>query len=285
LISSLNTLGIGGRQGNRILGLVLAILVWRMLSGGAEGIGRIAEKLVPLAAGGYILICILILILRARYLSGAIAAIIVGAFRPEAVTGGILGSVVCSLRVGCARGVFTNEAGMGTASIAHAAAEGVEPAQQGMMGIVEVFLDTIVICTLTGLVILCSGVEIPYGLDVGGMLTTRAFSCVLGTWTEGFLAAAIGCFAVATVLGWGLYGLRCVRYLLGPGGERKFLWLQCGAVLLGAVMNTGVVWTLAEIMNGLMAIPNLIALALLSREVVHLTPGTKKHSGEQCSPE
>ena len=136
-----------GERGTLFLGIIAAFLVGGMLSGGAKRIGSAAERLVPLAAGGYILLCVLALILRFDRIGDAFLMIFRGAFSPGAVTGGALGSAFCALRVGCARGVFTNEAGMGTASIAHASAEVEHPAQQGMMGIMEVFLDTIVICT------------------------------------------------------------------------------------------------------------------------------------------
>lgn len=260
-----------GRGTMLLLGTALALLVGAMLSGGARRIGAAAEKLVPLAAGGYILLCVLVLIVRHDRIGEAFQKIFLGAFQPRAVTGGALGSAFAALRVGCARGVFTNEAGMGTASIAHASAEVSHPAEQGMMGIMEVFLDTIVICTLTALVILCSGVEIPYGTDAGGSLTTRTFSDLCGDWVQFFLGAALCCFAFATVLGWGLYGLRCAAFLLGTGAEKWFVVLQMGAALLGAVLDTGIIWKLAETVNGLMAIPNLLALTALSGEVRKLT--------------
>ena len=269
MLSSIGTIT-GGRE-KLLAGLVIALLVGALLSGGAKRIGAAAESLVPLAAGGYILLCLTVLILRFDRIGAAFSMIFQGAFDPKAVTGGALGSAFCALRVGCARGVFTNEAGMGTASIAHASAEVAHPAEQGMMGIVEVFLDTIVICTLTALVILCSGVEVAYGADAGGSLTTQAFCAVCGDWAGGFLGAALCCFAFATVLGWGLYGLRCVSFLLGPGKERWFVILQMGASLLGAVLETGVIWILAETVNGLMAVPNLIALAALAGKAAALT--------------
>lgn len=277
VIEAAQQVGIGAFPGgNLILGLMLSVLVWLLLSGGVERIGRAAENLVPLAAAGYIFLCLTVLVLRREAVADAFSRIFIGAFSPEAVTGGAFGSAFCALRVGCARGVFTNEAGMGTASIAHAGAEGKTPVEQGMMGIVEVFLDTIVICTLTALVILVSGAEIPYGVDAGSRLTGTAFSLVLGSWSGGFLAGAIGCFAIASILGWGLYGIRCARYLLGPGSEKYFAALQAVVVIVGAVLKTGTIWTLAEIMNGLMAIPNLLALALLGGEAARLTPGRKK---------
>ncbi len=262
--------GNGSQWGDLLLGLGIGLLVWRLLSGGAGGIGNAAERLVPLAAGGYILLCVLVLIARYDRVGAAFQAIFLGAFSPKAVTGGAVGSAFSALRVGCARGVFTNEAGMGTASMAHAGAEAEHPAQQGMMGIVEVFLDTIVICTLTALVILCSGVPIPYGTE-GLELTADAFGAVCGDWVRLFLTGALACFAVATILGWGLYGLRCAGYLFGPGSVRYFALAQGAAAVWGAVGGAGAIWLLAEVVNGLMAIPNLLALGLLSRQVQSLT--------------
>ena len=277
VIGSIHSItGRGTPVGDFLLGLALAAAVGSMLLGGAKRIGTAAEKLVPFAAAGYILLCLGVLALRFDRIGGAFASILQGAFDPRAVTGGMLGSAFSALRTGCARGVFTNEAGMGTAAIAHAGAQVEHPVKQGLMGLMEVFLDTIVICTLTALVILCSGVTIPYGVDAGGNLTSDAFGAVCGGWVRLFLAAALCCFAFATILGWGLYGLRCARYLLGPGAERWFALLQTGTVVLGAVLETGFIWQLAETVNGLMAIPNLIALAALSGEVARLTKDYKK---------
>jgi AGCS family alanine or glycine:cation symporter len=257
---------------NRLLpGIAIALAVGLLLCGGAKRIGAAAEKLVPFAAGGYIVLCLTVLYLRFDRVGDAFGAIFRGAFDPKAVTGGMLGSAFSALRVGCARGVFTNEAGMGTAAIAHGSAEVPHPAQQGMMGIVAVFLDTIVICTLTALVILCSGVEITYGIDAGGTLTSAAFCVIFGEWAEIFLAGALCCFAFATVLGWGLYGMRCASFLLGGNSVNGFVLLQMGAALLGAVLDTGVIWVLAEIVNGLMSIPKLIALTALAGETAALT--------------
>jgi len=253
------------------LGLILAVLVGAMLLGGAKRIGTAAERLVPFAAGAYIVLCAGVLAARAEAIPSALQAILRGAFSPKAVTGGMIGSGFAALRTGCSRGVFTNEAGMGTASIAHGSARTDHPAEQGLMGIMEVFLDTIVICTMTALVILTSGVEIPYGVDAGGELTIAAFAAICGGWSRGFLAVAMCCFAFATVLGWGLYGARCAQFLFGSRAWTAFALLQTLTVVAGAVVNTETVWLLAETVNGLMAIPNLIALACLSREVVRLT--------------
>ena len=264
----------GGREsttGNLLMGIGLAILICGILLGGMKKIGLVAEKAVPLASVCYLLLGLGVLIARAQELPNAFLSIITGAFTPRAATGGAVGSMFVGLRIGVSRGVFTNEAGMGTAGIAHAAARVKHPCQQGLMGIMEVFLDTIVICTMTALVILVSNVPIPYGEDVGVALTTQAFSQVYGGWVSILIAAALCCFAIATVLGWGLYGARCAQFLFGDGVWKKFVLLQGGAVILGAVLKTGTVWLLSETVNGLMAIPNLIALGCLAPELRKLT--------------
>ncbi len=271
------------RTGDLVMGVLLAVLVGALLLGGARRIGAAAERLVPFVSALYIALCAVALIARFDALPAAFSAIVEGAFCPRAVTGGMLGSAFQALRVGCSRGVFTNEAGMGTASIAHASASVSHPAEQGLMGIVEVFLDTVVICTLTALVILVSGVPIPYGVDAGAELTTQAFTAIYGQWASVCIAGALVCFAIATVLGWGLYGLRCAAFLLGERAWRGFALAQAAAVALGAVLDTGTVWLLAETVNGLMAIPNLIALAALSPEVVRLTKEYEKAGGGAAS--
>lgn len=267
-------------RGNLLMGLALAALITGILLGGMQRIGRIAERLVPFGAAGYLLLGLTVLIARFEAIPQAFEAIFLGAFSPQAVTGGAIGSAFSVLRIGISRGVFTNEAGMGTASIAHASAQVAHPAEQGLMGILEVFLDTIVICTVTALVILVSGVHIPYGQDVGVILTTQAFSQVCGDWTSVFLALALCCFAIATVLGWGLYGARCAQYLFGAQVWKRFVAVQAVAVVLGAVLKTGTVWLLSETVNGLMAIPNLIVLAVLSPELIRLTKAYKRKTAE-----
>ncbi len=253
-----------------IMGIFLSVLVVLLLSGGAKRIGRTAEALVPFASVIYLLLGIGVLILRYEAIPGALSSIVVGAFTPKAVTGGLVGSFLVVLRIGTSRGVFTNEAGMGTAGIAHADAKVFHPVQQGLMGIVEVFLDTIVICTITAFAILCSGVEVEYGSDTGIALTIEAFSAVYGGWVAVVLSAAVCCFAFATVLSWGLYGARCAQFLFGEGVWRYFVILQAGGVILGATMQTGMVFMLCEIMNGLMALPNLIALNMLLPQLSRL---------------
>lgn len=262
--------------GDLLMGIGLGILVGMMLLGGAEKIGKTAERLVPFAAALYLLMGALVLILRRDAVAMAFEAIFQGAFHPAAVTGGVVGSAVGTLRIGVSRGVFTNEAGMGTAGIAHGGAQVAHPVEQGLMGIAEVFLDTIVICTVTALVILCSGIDIPYGTDAGVSLTTDSFALVLGSWVPTAIALSLCLFALATVLGWGLYGIRCAQYLFGAGAWKIFAGLQIAVVILSACLRAQKVWLLAEIVNGLMAVPNLIALLLLSPELARLIRDYKR---------
>ena len=257
------------------IGLFVTIAVGLAFLKGADSIGSIAEKLIPFAAGIYILLCLLFLLLRSDQLAGAVGSILKGAFQPKAVTGGLIGSSVKALQVGCSRGVFTHEAGMGTASIAHAGADVGHPAEQGMMGLLEVFLDTFVICTLTSLVILTSGIPIAYGWDAGAELTTAAFSSVYGRFGKTIVCVFLICFAYATILGWSFYGLRCSQFLFGKNAAPAFFLLQTCAVLFGAVLKTPQIWRIAEILNGLMALPNLFLLLVLSPELRTLTNSYK----------
>ena len=169
-----------------------------------------------------------------------------------------------SMKKGVSRGIFSNEAGLGTGSIAHACADTGKPVKQGMFGIFEVFTDTILICTLTALVILCSPITIPYGQAAGAELTIQGFTSVYGNWVSIFTALAMCCFAFSTILGWGLYGARCIEFLFSSKVVYSFV------AILGATADLGLMWSIADTFNGLMAIPNLIALFLLSGKVVQL---------------
>lgn len=269
---------LGGKEScvvNLLIGLGLAAIVMLVLFGGAKRIGTAASFLVPFASVFYLVLCVGVLAAKASLIPAAFTAIFKGAFCPHAVTGGVLGSAFQALRIGASRGVFTNESGMGTAGMAHGAARVAHPVQQGMMGIIEVFLDTIVICTMTALVILCSGISLPYGKDLGVQITTDAFSYVYGNWITIPLAIALSCFAIATILGWGLYGARCAQFLFGQNVWKPFAILQCISIVLGAILNTGTVWSLSETANGLMAIPNLIILIYLSPEVARMVKDYK----------
>ena len=250
-----------------VLIVILAFLVARMVLGGAGRIGEAAEILVPIVGAAYILLCVTAILWNRERVGEALCSILTGAFAPRAVTGGALGSFALTMRTGVSRGTFTNEAGMGTAAIAHGGAEVEKPASQGLMGIMEVFLDTMVICTLTALVILTGGVAIPYGGTAGSELTAAALAATFGPWVRAVLCGCLTLFALATILGWSFYAGRCAEFLFGGISWKWFGLLQGAAVMFGLFLGTGTVWTLAEIFNGLMAIPNLIAVLMLTGEI------------------
>ena len=255
---------------NLILGIIIAVLVGLVLLGGIKRIGKVTEKLVPFMALFYIILSLGVIILNIDRVPGVFCSIIEGAFNPSAVTGGIVGSLFMSMKRGVARGIFSNEAGLGTGSIAHACADTKEPVRQGFFGIFEVFTDTIVICTMTALVILCSGIPIGYGAAAGAELTIQGFTSTYGNWVSIFTAVALCCFAFSTIIGWGLYGARCIEFLLSSKVIRPFMVVYSLVAVLGATVDLGLLWSIAETFNGLMSIPNLIALFLLSGTVVKL---------------
>ena len=255
---------------NLVIGIILAVLIGLILLGGIKRIGQVAEKLVPFMAVIYIILAIGVVILNYRNIPTVFASIFKGAFSPASVTGGAVGSFFMSMKKGVSRGIFSNEAGLGTGSIAHACADTRKPVKQGFFGIFEVFVDTIVICTLTALVILCSGVPGGYGDAAGAELTILGFTSTYGSWVSIFTAIAMCCFAFSTIIGWGLYGTRCVEFLLGTRANRPFMILYALVAIVGATMELGLMWNIAETFNGLMVIPNLIAVFLLSGVVVRL---------------
>ena len=259
------------KTSNLIQGIIIAALVALILLGGVKRIGQVTEKLVPFMALLYIVLSVGIILFRIQALPSVIQAIFEGAFKPAAVTGGAVGSLFMSMKKGVSRGIFSNEAGLGTCSIAHACADTRKPVKQGMFGIFEVFTDTIVICTLTALVILCSQVPVGYGQAAGAELTIQGFISVYGNWVSVFTAVAMCCFAFSTILGWGLYGARCIEFLFSEKVIKPFMVAYSLVAILGATADLGLMWNIAETFNGLMAIPNLIALFLLSGTVVKLT--------------
>ena len=255
---------------NLVIGIILAVLIGLILLGGIKRIGQVAEKLVPFMAVIYIILAIGVVILNYRNIPTVFASIFKGAFSPASVTGGAVGSFFMSMKKGVSRGIFSNEAGLGTGSIAHACADTRKLVKQGFFGIFEVFVDTIVICTLTALVILCSDVPVGYGDAAGAELTILGFTSTYGSWVSIFTAIAMCCFAFSTIIGWGLYGTRCVEFLLGTRANRPFMILYALVAIVGATMELGLMWNIAETFNGLMVIPNLIAVFLLSGVVVRL---------------
>ena len=263
-------------QINLILGIVIAVLVALVLLGGVKRIGKVTEKLVPFMALFYIALAIGVVILNIGNLPTVFASIFKGAFNPRSVTGGVVGSIFICMKRGVSRGIFSNEAGLGTGSIAHACADTQKPVKQGFFGIFEVFTDTIVICTLTALVILCSGVTINYGANAGAELTILGFTSTYGNWVSIFSAIAMCCFAFSTILGWGLYGARCIEFLFSPKVIKPFMVVYALVAIVGATMDLGLIWGIADTFNGLMSIPNLIALFLLSGTVIKLVKEYKK---------
>ena len=255
---------------NLIIGLVLAVLLSLILLGGIKRIGQVTEKLVPFMAVIYIVFAFGVVALNFQNIPHVFASIFKGAFSPASVTGGAVGSFFMSMKKGVSRGIFSNEAGLGTGSIAHACADTRKPVKQGVFGIFEVFVDTIVICTLTALVILCSEIPVNYGSAAGAELTILGFTSTYGTWVSIFIAVAMCCFAFSTIIGWGLYGSRCIEFLLGPKVNKPFMLVYSLVAIVGATMDLGLMWSIAETFNGLMAIPNLIAVFLLSGVVVKL---------------
>lgn len=256
---------------NLVIGVVIAILVALILLGGVKRIAQVTEKLVPFMALLYIILALGVVLLNIQNVPAVFASIFYGAFHPSAVTGGIVGSFFLSMKKGVSRGIFSNEAGLGTGSIAHACADTQKPVKQGLFGIFEVFTDTILICTLTALVILCSGVSVNYGQAAGAELTISGFTSTYGNWVSIFTAIAMCCFAFSTILGWGLYGARCVEFIFSSKVIKIFMVAYSLVAILGATVDLGLLWSIAETFNGLMSIPNLIAVFLLSGTVVKLT--------------
>ena len=257
-----------------VVGVCGAFLTILVLFGGLQRIGSVTEKLVPVMALVYIVGSLIVIIMHGNRVPGVLRMIVEGAFRPQAVSGGLAGVAIReAMKAGFGRGIFSNEAGLGTAPIAHAAADVEDPVQQGMYGVFEVFADTIIICTLTALAILTSGeAEAFYGKAAGTDLTIRAFSTAFGQRAASLLiAACIAMFAYSTLLSWSLYGGRCMEFLFGERGLRVYQALYVVFVVIGASVRLDLVWQMADSMNALMAIPNLFAVLLLSPKVIELS--------------
>ena len=258
---------------NFIFGLVIAGLIGVILFGGIKRIGAVAEKLVPVMSILYIIFAFVVIFGHAGNIGPAFAKIFRTAFTPKALGGAASGIALKQTIVwGLRRSAFSNEAGLGSAAIAHAAADTKGPVQQGLYGIFEVFADTIVICTLTAMVILCSGVPVNYGAAAGAELTISGFTTTYGGWASIFTAVALCCFAFSTIIGWGLYGSRFIAFLCRSDKVvRPFFVVYSFVSILGATMDLGLMWSIADTFNGLMSIPNLVALLLLSSTVAQLT--------------
>ena len=255
---------------NLIIGIVICVMVGLILLGGIKRIGQVTSKLVPVMALLYILLGLGLIGMNIQKVPAVFASIFQGAFNPGAVTGGIVGSFFVAMQKGVSRGIFSNEAGLGTGSIAHACADTRKPVKQGMFGIFEVFMDTIVICTMTALVILLSGVDIPFGQTAGAELTISGFTKVYGNWVSIFTAIAMVCFAFSTIIGWGLYGARCVEFIFGVKSIKIYTVAYALVSILGATVSLDLIWGISDTFNGFMTVPNLIAVFLLTPTVLKL---------------
>ena len=256
---------------NLIIGIVIAVIVGLILLGGIKRIGKVAEKLVPIMALLYVVLAVGLIGLRIDKVPAVFVSIFQGAFNPQAVTGGIVGSFFLSMKKGVSRGIFSNEAGLGTGSIAHACADTRKPVKQGMFGIFEVFMDTIVICTMTALVILLGNESVAFGVNAGAELTINGFTTVYGNWVSIFTAVALCCFAFSTIIGWGLYGARCAEFIFGSRILTVFNVAYALIAIVGATVDLGLIWGISDTFNGFMTVPNLIAVFLLTPVVLKLT--------------
>ena len=255
--------------------IICAIICAFVLLGGIQRLADVCSLLVPVMAVVYITASLIVILVNVTEIPTALSAIVVGAFNPSAVAGGLAGiGIKTALTKGVGRGIFSNEAGLGSAPIAHAAADVTHPVQQGIYGVFEVFMDTIVVCTMTALVVLLGvGVEnIAYGTDIGANLTILGFESVFGGGIPGVaVAICLTLFALSTVLAWALYGTRCMEYLFGHKAAKVYQVIFCLFACIAGTVELSLAWAIADTLNGLMAIPNLIALALLSPVIVKLT--------------
>lgn len=258
---------------NWVIGILLAAVTALVLFGGIKRIGKVTEKLIPTMCILYLIFALVVIGGNLGELGGAFGKIFSAAFNPQAVMGAGSGIAMKQALVwGLRRSAFSNEAGLGSAAIAHAAADTKGPVQQGLYGIFEVFMDTIVICTITALTIIVSGIAIEWGVKPGSELITAAFSTVWGGKIAAlFVAVALMLFAYSTILGWSLYGTRCVQYLFGLKGAKIYQIIFIVVIVIGSVSSLDVVWDMADTFNGLMAIPNFIAILALSGVVASLT--------------
>ncbi len=259
-----------------VIGAVVAFIVALVLFGGVKRIGSVTERMVPVMAAIYIVCALCVVFTNLGSIGKVFAMIFQGAFNAEAALGGAFGiTIMTTIQKGVGRGVFSNEAGLGSAPIAHAATSETDPVKQGLYGIFEVFMDTIVICTLTALTLLCgveSGVGITWGQSAGAELISAAFGTVFGNQIGSLIiAVGIGLFALSTILSWSLYGSRCFEFLTGGKFVGVYQTIFVFVVIIGATLKLDLVWNIADTLNGFMAIPNLVALLGLSGVVVKLT--------------
>lgn len=265
-----------------ITGAILFVLVGAVVLGGIQRIGKVAGKLVPAMGIGYLVCGIVVLLANATAIPAAFALIVDSAFNGTAATGGFAGAaMVAAIRFGVARGVFSNEAGLGSAAIAHAHAKTNNPVKQGMIAMLGTFIDTIIVCSITGLAIVCSGVW-ETGVK-GAPLTAAAFEASLPGIGQAIVAISLAVFAFTTILGWSVYGERCVEYLFGVNAIKPFRYVWVLVVPVGTVVGLDFVWLLADTFNAMMALPNLVGILLLSPVVFKLTKAHFEKEAQKVS--
>jgi AGCS family alanine or glycine:cation symporter len=253
-----------------VTGVVLLVLTGAVVLGGIKRIAAVANWLVPFMAITYILAALVVLVMNAAHIPEAFRYIVVNAFTPTSAIGGFAGAaVMAGIRYGVARGIFSNEAGLGTAGIAQAAGVSSSPVRSGLIGMMGTFFDTLVVCTMTGLAIVVSGAWTSG--QTGASLTQLAFQSAMPGIGDEVVAISLAVFALTTIFGWGYYGERCWQYLVGPRVIPLFRWIWTGMVFVGAVTQLDLVWQIADTLNALMAVPNLISLLMLAPVVVQLT--------------
>lgn len=258
------------------IGIIIAILVALVLFGGIKRIGQVAEKMVPLMALIYVICSVLIILVNIKYIPSILVSIIKGAFNSKSVLGGAVGiTIMTTIQKGVGRGVFANEAGLGSAPMAHATTTEQNPVTQGLTGVIEVFIVSFVICTMTALVLMCgyyNGVEVTWGQSYGADIISACIGTLLGNHAASFIITiSISLFALSTLLTWSLYGTRCFEFIFGQKNTKLYQTLFVIGIVIGACLKLDLVWTIAEMLNGFMAIPNLIALIVLSPTVIQLT--------------
>ena len=249
-----------------LTGVCAAVLLFLISAGGMRSAAKVSEKLVPVMAVGYIAACVAVLLLFPQKVIPAFQLIFSQAFSTQAAVGGVGGTVMLrAMECGVSRGIFTNEAGLGCSVMAYGESSGAEPGKQGCWGILQVFIDTILMCTLSALAILVSG-ALSTGKD-GAALSTVCFTSVFGSWGKGFVCVSITLFAFATMIAWSAYGQKALEYLVGNRFRDSYRILFAAAAVLGCQLGLDAVWNLCDSFNGLMAIPNVAALFLLSGEI------------------
>ena len=254
--------------------LFRSIITAVVIIGGVSKISKFTTKAVPFMSVLYIVLCLGVIAVNIESVPSCFLSILKGAFNPSAVTGGVVGSVLSTVISGASKGVFSNEAGLGTAAMAYSLAEDNDAYKQGLYGIFEVLLDTVVLCTLTALTILCSGVIIDYG-NTEKIPVIDAFRGLYGDFSKSVLAIMLCLFGISSIIGWAVYGISCSRYLFGDKGKKTFIFIYPVFCILGAVLNVSTVWRVAEFFNGIMLIINLFSIITLSDKVIPILRGRK----------